>query len=84
MSFNPLAFMELFVVFAFAVGWGVLELVTLRLDRKRAAEKAAREAAETEAASELPSGLPGGGSPSPAGHAEREQRLDPGLPEPRQ
>lgn len=84
MSFNPLAFMELFAVFAFAVGWGVLELVTLRLDRKRAAEKTAREEAESEAASEPPSGLPSGGTPSPTGHAEREQRLDPGLPESRQ
>ncbi len=28
---------ELFVVFLFVVGWGVLELVTLRLDRRRRA-----------------------------------------------
>ena len=34
-----LAFMEMFIILAFALGWGVLELVTLRLDRKRTAEK---------------------------------------------
>lgn len=28
---------ELFVVFLFVVGWGVLELVTLRLDKRRKA-----------------------------------------------
>lgn len=27
---------ELFVVLMFAVGWGILELVTLRMDRRRA------------------------------------------------
>jgi hypothetical protein len=31
-----LAFLELFVVIAFAVGWGILELMLLRRDRKRA------------------------------------------------
>ncbi len=34
-----LAFMEMFIILAFALGWGVLELVTLRLDRKRQAER---------------------------------------------
>jgi hypothetical protein len=34
-----LAFMEMFIILAFALGWGVLELVTLRLDRKRKAEQ---------------------------------------------
>jgi hypothetical protein len=34
-----LAFMEMFIILAFALGWGVLELVTLRLDRKRRAER---------------------------------------------
>jgi hypothetical protein len=34
-----LAFMEMFIILAFALGWGVLELVTLRLDRKRKAER---------------------------------------------
>ena len=84
MSFNPLAFMELFVVFAFAAGWGVLELVTLRMDRRRAAEKAAAEAADDAAAGDPPSGAPIGGAASPAGHPEGEQRLDPGPAEPRQ
>jgi hypothetical protein len=30
-----LGLIELFVVFAFVIGWGILELVGLRLDRKR-------------------------------------------------
>jgi hypothetical protein len=34
-----LAFMEMFIILAFALGWGVLELVMLRLDRKRKAER---------------------------------------------
>jgi hypothetical protein len=34
-----LAFTEMFIILAFALGWGVLELVTLRLDRKRQAER---------------------------------------------
>jgi hypothetical protein len=38
MRFNPLAFMELFVVLAFAVGWLVLEIVSRRYDRKRREE----------------------------------------------
>jgi hypothetical protein len=41
-----LAFMEMFIILAFALGWGVLELVTLRLDRKRKAE---REQSDAEA-----------------------------------
>jgi hypothetical protein len=41
-----LAFMEMFIILAFALGWGVLELVTLRLDRKR---EAARERSDGEA-----------------------------------
>ena len=40
MDFNPLAFLELFIVLGFALGWGVLELVGLRLDKRRAEEKA--------------------------------------------
>jgi hypothetical protein len=38
-DFNPVAFLELFIVLGFALGWGVLELVCLRLDRKRTQEK---------------------------------------------
>jgi thiosulfate reductase cytochrome b subunit len=41
-----LAFMEMFIILAFALGWCVLELVTLRLDRKR---QAARERSDGEA-----------------------------------
>jgi len=45
-EFNPVAFLELFIVLGFGLAWGVLELMGLRLDKKRAAEKerAAREA----------------------------------------
>lgn len=41
-----LGLIEMFVVLLFGVGWGILELVGLRLDRKKreAAERAAREA----------------------------------------
>ena len=84
MSFNPLAFMELFVVFAFVVGWGVLELVTLRLDKRRAAEKAAQESEGGWVEIDAPSGLPGGAGPGDAGHPEGEERPDPRPPEPRQ
>lgn len=35
MPFNPLAFIELFVVLAFMIAWGILEFVARRLDRKR-------------------------------------------------
>lgn len=35
MAFSPLAFFELFVVLAFLVAWGVLELVASRLDARR-------------------------------------------------
>lgn len=34
-----LGLIELFVVLAFVLGWGILELVGLRLDRQREAEK---------------------------------------------
>lgn len=84
MSSNLLVFMELFVVFALAMGWGVFELAMLRRDRKRAAENAAREAAESESGSTLPSDPAGRGPHHPAGHSEGEHRLDPGLSEPGQ
>ncbi len=35
MKFSWLAFTEMFVVLGFGLGWAVLELVGLRLDRKR-------------------------------------------------
>jgi hypothetical protein len=38
---------ELAVVFSFVIGWAVLELVGLRLDKTRAQQKAAEEAAQT-------------------------------------
>ena len=31
---------ELFVVLTFAIGWGILELVVLRMDRRRRAQAA--------------------------------------------
>lgn len=47
MDSGLLAFMELFVVLAFAIGWGVLELITLRMDkRKREREDAQRRQSE--------------------------------------
>jgi hypothetical protein len=46
MQFTPLAFMELFVVLAFGVGWLILERVARRLDRQRLDH---REAADEEA-----------------------------------
>jgi hypothetical protein len=49
MENSLLGFMEMFVVFAFALGWGILELVSLRLDRKRAAEQRQSEAAKLQA-----------------------------------
>jgi hypothetical protein len=39
MSLNGLGFIEMGVVLLFALGWGVLELVSLRLDRKRREER---------------------------------------------
>jgi hypothetical protein len=46
MEFSLLGLIELFVVFAFALGWGVVELVGLRLDRRRAEEAEQAEEAE--------------------------------------
>ncbi len=40
---NWMAFFEMFVVFGFALGWAVLELVGLRLDKRRAEEAAKAE-----------------------------------------
>lgn len=34
MSFEPLAFLELFIVLAFLIGWFVLERVARRFDKK--------------------------------------------------
>jgi hypothetical protein len=34
-----IGFVEMFVVLAFVLGWGILELVTLRLDKRRTAER---------------------------------------------
>jgi hypothetical protein len=39
MEFSPLAFMELFVVLAFGIGWLILERVAQGLDRKRQEER---------------------------------------------
>lgn len=35
----PIGIFELLIVLGFALAWGVLELVGLRLDKKRAQEK---------------------------------------------
>lgn len=44
MESSYLALMEFFIVCAFVIGWGVLEIVGLRLDKKREREKAEEEA----------------------------------------
>jgi len=41
MNSKWMAFMELFVVFGFVLGWAVLELVALRLDKRKAKENKA-------------------------------------------
>lgn len=48
MESSYLALIEFFVVAAFVVGWGVLEIVGLRLDKKREREKreASRDASD--------------------------------------
>jgi len=42
-----MAFMEMFVVFGFALGWAVLELVALRLDKRKAKENKADDAGDS-------------------------------------
>jgi hypothetical protein len=37
-----LGLIELFVVLLFALGWGILELFTLRLDKRRKAQQAGK------------------------------------------
>jgi hypothetical protein len=37
-NFSWLGFMEMFIVLAFALGWAILELVTLRMDKQREKE----------------------------------------------
>ena len=39
-----LGLLELFIVLGFVVGWGVLELVGLRLDKRRREREAAQRA----------------------------------------
>jgi hypothetical protein len=48
-----LIFIELFVVLGFALGWGVLELVALRMDRRKR-EQAGSEKAKSENAGAEP------------------------------
>ena len=50
MEFGSLGLVELLVVLMFAAGWGILELYTLRLDKRRTAqsERAAAEQKPTE------------------------------------
>lgn len=43
MESSALALMEFFIVAAFLLGWGVLEIVGLRLDRQREREKELEE-----------------------------------------
>jgi len=50
MQSSLIGFMELFIVLGFALGWAVVELVALRLDKRRKAEEA--EQAKADAASD--------------------------------
>jgi len=43
MQFSALGLIELFVVFAFAIGWGILELVCLRMDKRREQQRKATD-----------------------------------------
>jgi hypothetical protein len=43
-----LGLIELFVVLAFFIGWGVIELVARRYDRKREAERSAAAESSSE------------------------------------
>lgn len=43
MEFEWYGLIELFVVLAFVMAWGAVELYTLRLDRRRAAEAEAEK-----------------------------------------
>jgi hypothetical protein len=65
---DSLGLMELAMVLAFVVGWGVVELVGLRMDRRRR-EEAARAAASASTA------------PGATRHPERQQPADPGRSE---
>jgi hypothetical protein len=47
-----LAFMEFFIVIALLIGWGVIELVGLRLDKRRA--DAEERVSKSQSASEIP------------------------------
>jgi len=38
MDSSLLGLMELFIIFAFVLGWAILELVSLRLDKRRKEE----------------------------------------------
>ena len=68
MESSWIGLIELGVVVAFALGWGVLELLGLRMDKRRR-EAAAREGAAAATDSSDPR------------HAEGQQRLDPARPE---
>jgi hypothetical protein len=46
MEFGGVGLIEMFVVLSFALGWGLLELYTLRLDKRRAAEAERAAAAD--------------------------------------
>ena len=52
-----MAFMEFAIVVAVVIGWGVLELVGLRLDKRRR-EEDEREAAARKARQAAPAGSP--------------------------
>jgi hypothetical protein len=52
MGSGLLGFMELFIVLAFVIGWGVLELIMLRKDQRR--RRAAEDVTNTNSATAEP------------------------------
>lgn len=56
MESSALALMELFIVLAFVLGWAVLEIVGLRLDKAREREKGEEEEKGRAAADTKPGG----------------------------
>lgn len=64
MSSRWLGLLELFVVFGFVLAYGVVELYTLRLDRRRSAQRAAEEAQRAEPSPHVEAGATDAGSQS--------------------
>jgi hypothetical protein len=68
---NPLAFFELLIVAAFAIGWFILEKVANSYDRNKNPEPV--ESRDEKASTSLP--------PASSGHSERQHELHGGRNE---